>query len=242
MSLRFYTYAERPELERQKRPLLDAWPEFMLWDPVANACFGLLYERYPAFQHFLVDEERDELVAEINSLPVALDSDDLPDRGWDEAIERGTAGVERPTLVSAIQVLIHPQRQSQGLAPLCLERMREAAVSAGFADLVAPVRPSLKARYPLTPIDRYIGWTTSEALPFDPWLRVHARLGASIVRSCPSSMTIPGTVAQWREWTGFDFPATGDYVVPGALNPVSIDCGADRGVYVEPNVWMHHRL
>lgn len=242
MSFRFSTFVERPELERGKAPLLAAWPEFMLWDPVASACFGLLYERFPEFQHFLVDEESDELVAEVNSVPVSLQLDALPDRGWDEAMERGTAATDPATLVSAIQVMIHPEWQGRGLAALCLERMRAAAVAHGFTDLVAPVRPSWKARYPLTPTERYAAWLTPAGLPFDPWLRVHARLGASIVRVCPRSMTIPATVGEWEERTGLAFPRTGEYVVPGALAPVSIDRETNWGVYVEPNVWVHHRL
>lgn len=72
--------------------------------------------------------------------------------------------------------------------------MREALVADAFADLVPPVRPCTKARYPLTPFVRYASWTTSAGLPFHPWLRVHARLGASIVRIRPGSMTIPATV------------------------------------------------
>jgi hypothetical protein len=38
------------------------------------------------------------------------------------------------------------------------------------------------------------------------------------------------------------FPESGSYVVPEALVTVDIDREADRGLYVEPNVWMHHRL
>jgi hypothetical protein len=55
-------------------------------------------------------------------------------------------------------------------------------------------------------------------------------------------MTIPGTVADWESWTGMSFPESGDYVVPGALTLVPIDRDADLGLYVEPNVWMHHRI
>ena len=112
----------------------------------------------------------------------------------------------------------------------------------GFAHLVAPVRPSWKARYPLVPIARYITWTTEDGLPVDPWLRVHARLGAEIVRPCPRSMTITGTVSEWEGWTSMLFPEGGDYVVPGALELVTIDRETDLGTYVEPNVWMHHQL
>ncbi len=242
MSLCFYTYDERPELEQRKRPLLGAWPEFMFEDPVAGSRWHLLYERFGGYQHFLLDEESDELVAEVNSLPVHVDLEDLPDRGWDDVMTRGTDARETPNAVTALQVMIAPDRQGQGLSLLCLQRMRAIVEEHGFEHLVAPVRPSWKARYPLVPIERYVDWTTSDGLPFDPWLRTHARLGAAIVRPCVESMTIAGTVADWERWADLPFPESGDYVVPGALTLVSIDRQADRGVYVEPNVWMLHRL
>jgi hypothetical protein len=242
LSLRFHTAAERPELRERLSALVAAWPDFMLEDPVAARCFPLLYERFPSLQHFLVDPETDELLAEVNCVPVAVDLDDLPDRGWDDVLERGTAAAETPTAVSAIQVLVHPEHHGRGLSTLCLTRMREAVGEHGFADLVAPVRPTWKARYPLVPIDRYVAWTTDGGLPFDPWLRVHARLGAALVRPCPQSMTITGSVADWERWAGMAFPESGRYVVPDALELVSIDREADVGTYVEPNVWMRHRL
>jgi hypothetical protein len=55
-------------------------------------------------------------------------------------------------------------------------------------------------------------------------------------------MTITGSVGEWTEWTGMAFPDSGVYVVPGALELVVIDREANLGRYVEPNVWMHHRL
>ena len=184
MSLSFFTFDERPELRDRKGPLLDAWPRFMLEDEVSNRCWDLLYERFGAFQHFLVSED-DELVAEVNSVPVELDPDALPERGWDEALERGTTGDGTPTVVSAIQVLIAAGRQGHGLSRICLERMRETAAAHGFEHLVAPVRPSWKDRYPLVPIDRYIHWARPDGRLLDPWLRVHAALGAELVGSVP---------------------------------------------------------
>jgi hypothetical protein len=139
-------------------------------------------------------------------------------------------------------VLVDRTRHGGGISALMLAEMRRLAAEAGFGDLVAPVRPNLKSRYPLTPSDTYAAWTTPEGLPFDPWLRVHARAGAEIVKVCPESMIIPGTVADWEQWAEMRFPETGSYVVPGALQPVEIDIEADRGVYVEPNVWMHHTI
>jgi GNAT superfamily N-acetyltransferase len=242
VSLRFHSYDERPELADRRSPTLDAWPPFMLEDPVAERCWDLLYERFGAFQHFLCDEDAGEVVAEVNSVPVRVDLDALPERGWEDVLERGTAATEEANAVTAISVAIAPAHHGQGLSRLCLERMRGAVEERGFEHLVAPVRPSWKSRYPLVPIERYTSWTTSEGHPFDPWLRTHARLGAEIVRPCVESMTIDGSVAEWEKWAAMRFPESGDYVVPGALTLVSIDRESDRGVYVEPNVWMHHRL
>jgi hypothetical protein len=51
-------------------------------------------------------------------------------------------------------------------------------------------------------------------------------------------MTVPGSVEAWEAWTGLRFPEDGDYVVAGGLVPVQVR--DDRGLYVEPNVWMRH--
>ncbi len=60
------------------------------------------------------------------------------------------------------------------------------------------------------------------------------------MRVAPRSMVITGTVSEWEGWTGMRLPESDDYVVPGALTPVSIDVERDLGSYVEPNVWMRH--
>ena len=38
------------------------------------------------------------------------------------------------------------------------------------------------------------------------------------------------------------FAASGQYAIAGALTPVTISLEHDHGVYIEPNVWVHHRL
>jgi len=55
-------------------------------------------------------------------------------------------------------------------------------------------------------------------------------------------MVIPGTLAEWQAWTGLPFDTTGPVEVPGALVPVHCDVVHDHAVYVEPAVWVHHRL
>jgi hypothetical protein len=63
--------------------------------------------------------------------------------------------------------------------------MKAAAADHGLGALIAPVRPTLKDRYPLTPMERYALWERDDGLPFDPWLRVHRRLGARFLAIAP---------------------------------------------------------
>ena len=72
------------------------------------------------------------------------------------------------------------------------------------------------------------------------WLRVHRRMGTQVLRVAPRSMLVTGTISEWESWTDMRFPESGEYVVPGALQPVVMDVERDTGTYEEPNVWMRH--
>jgi hypothetical protein len=133
-------------------------------------------------------------------------------------------------------------RQGEGLSRLALQGMVSVARAHGLGALVAPVRPSWKERYPLVPIERYAAWRRADGLLFDPWLRVHERLGGDVLKPEPRSLRITGTVAEWEEWTGMPFPESGEYVFPQGLATLAIDREADAGRYWEPNVWMRHRV
>ena len=88
----------------------------------------------------------------------------------------------------------------------------------------------------------YAHRTRADGLPADPWLRTHLRAGGRIEKIAPTSMTVAGTIAEWRRWTGLDFPRSGAVVVPRALVPVHVALEHDHAVYVEPNVWVRHGL
>jgi hypothetical protein len=125
-----------------------------------------------------------------------------------------------------------------GIDAVGLRAVGDPAAPTALSALAAPVRPSWKDRYPLTPIERYAQWTRDDGLPFDPWMRVHARLGAEILRAEPRSMELAAPRRDWEQWTGMAFPEDGDYVFPGGLAPLTVADGA--AAYWEPNVWMRH--
>ncbi len=242
MALRFPTDAERPDLRGS--PLLeDIWPEFMYHDPVLNRLFRDAIRGAPELQFYAWDDESDEVVGQANAVPTAWDGDvaALPDRGIDAALEASMAeDAPAPNVLCAMQIMVAPSRRGEGLSGRMIRRMHELGRKQGLDRLIAPVRPSLKHMYPLAPMERYVDWRRPDGELLDPWLRTHERVGAEIVKVAPQSMRIPASVADWEEWTGMQFPESGEYVVPGALVPVEIDRDRDEGLYVEPNVWMVH--
>ena len=157
------------------------------------------------------------------------------------AFEAHDAG-RSPNALCAMAAEIRPRFQGRGLASRVLDGMAELARDAGLAHLIAPVRPSFKDRYPITPIERYVAWTNEAGEAFDPWIRVHLRRGGQIAKPVARSLRITGTVAEWEQWTGMRFPADGTYTFPTGLAPVEIDRASDLGSYWEPNVWIVHAI
>lgn len=246
MALSTVTLAERPDLADAMWDMPNPWPPFMLNDPIGNLFFGRLPDVFPGHQILALDD-RGTIVGKVHTIPFAWSGDDgeLPGRGWSAIQERGFQDHRLgtpPTAVSLLEARVAPAHRGTGMSRMLLEAARTQTVRLGFSDLFGPVRPTRKSDEPTTTMADYVARTRPDGLPVDPWLRTHVRLGARIVTVCPASMTVPGTLAQWREWSGLPLTESGPTVVPGALVPVHVSVEHDHAVYVEPNVWVHHRL
>lgn len=244
--MRYVTLAERPELTAAMWRMGNDWPEFMRHDPLGDVFFGRLPDVFPEWQQLLLDDD-DRVLGKVNAIPFAWDGTDadLPERGWDAIQERGYAARRDGTPATAVSLLearLVPDLVGGGHSRAMLEAMSARVIEAGMLDLFGPVRPTGKHQVPHTPMGEYAFATRDDGLPTDPWLRVHVRMGGRIVKVAPASMVIPGTVQEWRDWTGLPFVESGDVVVPLACNPVHVDLAEDHVVYVEPNVWVHHDL
>jgi hypothetical protein len=235
MNLLTATVAERPDLA----PLLgdfNPWPRFMHQDPVGSLYYADAVGLYPEFVQVAIDQDHPgQLVAKSYSVPFTWNADpavSLPGEGWDGAIIYATldrlAG-RRGNLISALEISIRPDLRGSGLSRIMLGAMRQNA-------------PNQKHLQPAMSIEEYAALRRADGLPADAWLRTHVRAGGTIVGVAPRAMMIAGSVADWREWTGLPFDATGPVTVPEALVPVHCDLAQDTAVYCEPCIWIHHRI
>jgi GNAT superfamily N-acetyltransferase len=239
------TTAERHDLDDEVRAALrQVWPEFIFHDPLAPQYLDRVETYFPRFDVLLLSDGA--VVAGGWGVPLRWDGtvEGLPDGGYDGALVASVTGYEQsapPDTLCVMAAGVRRDQRASGLAGQVLTALRDRAWADGLQRLIAPVRPSLKPRYPLVAMERFAAWKRDDGFHLDPWIRTHQRLGATILAPAPDSMIIKGTVAEWETWTGMAFPESGDYVVPEALDLVSIDREADEGVYRETNLWMRHR-
>ena len=217
----------------------------MQHDATAIKYWPKLYSDFPNFQFALLDE--DKLVAVGNSTPLHWDLpfNELPDEGLDWAMEKASndfAKRRTPNVLVGLQILINPDYRGGGISFQMANIMKEIARMNSCSHLALPVRPTQKWIYPLIPMKDYITWKREDGLAFDPWIRVHLKMGGEIVGICNNSMDISGSVSEWESWTGMKFPGSGSYCIDQALGPVAIDLEKKHGQYLEPNVWIVHSI
>lgn len=245
MSITLHSAADRPDLVAAAEAMSEEiWPVWLSTAALRTYWADIYRPPLAGFQTIALDGER--VVGLANSIPFLRDPHaPLPDTGWDAVLEWGVEGARAgraANCLSALSVAIRPEQRGTGLARRLLEAMKIPARAAGLVSMVAPVRPTLKALYPLQDFMTYCNWRRPDGTAFDPWLRTHEAMDATVIGPATVSQTIAGTIEQWQRWTGLQFPASGAYAIAGALAPLEIDLAAGTGVCLEPNLWMEHPL
>jgi GNAT superfamily N-acetyltransferase len=170
---------------------------------------------------------------------------DLPDGGYDEvftlAVQDFDAG-RTPTMLAALAIAVMPKHRGSGVSESLARALCKLARSHRFLYLVVPVRPAHKAAEPFKSMEQYAFRTCPDGAPADPWIRLHWRLGATIIKICPSSMTMRASIAAWQEATRASFANSGLYAIPDGLAPLRVDRERDEAVLIEPNVWMAYPI
>jgi GNAT superfamily N-acetyltransferase len=243
VALEIVTVSERSDLEGEAELAFRVlWPEFIFHDPIPREYMDRVDEYFADFAVFLLDEGR--VAAGGWGVPLVWDGtpEDLPE-GYRTALVASVEDREARRPVNAFSFMaaaVASDYEGRGLATEVLSALTGRARAAGLEQVVAPVRPTWKHKYPLVSMADYATWSREDGLSIDPWIRTHERMGASIVKPAPNSVVVSASVAEWEQWAGMPFPASGAYVVPGALNLVDVDRDSDLGVYREDNLWVHH--
>jgi len=217
----------------------EPWPVFLSEDSSVKKYWQRLYQVYPEYQ--LLFRINSEYIGVANSAPIYWNGniDNLP-AGFDEAIETIIEDNKKPNTLCGMAVVISKEHLGKGISSVIINNLKRIAKSYGYSNLILPVRPTLKSQYPTISMDNYTKWEKDD-LPFDPWLRVHIKIGGEILKVANPSMIVRGTVSDWQRWTGMHFGESNKYIIPGALNPVNIDLENDLGEYIEPNIWVLHK-
>ncbi|WP_167957212.1 hypothetical protein [Anaerosporobacter faecicola] len=221
-----------------------AWPKFMQGEKVMRSYWGFMLGNYSDCQKVLTHNNK--IVAVVNAAPFRLGDDvnALHEDGMYWGLKQVThnyySGEKLDTLL-ALQVVVNPEFRGNAISYECVEILKMIAREQGVDKVVIPLRPSLKHLYPLIDSREYISWKNDDGLPYDPWLRVHVKAGGDIVKQC-RGISIWAPIEQWKEWSGLYFGSTGEYIVPGALNPVHVDIDKNLGTYTQDNIWVVHRV
>lgn len=245
--MRVVDLASRPDLLDAALGLGDVGGQFIYQGASGRMITGERFLRHWA-RYFLIALDDDGVpMARALSVPLAFpaaDRAELPDHGWDQAIEWAAQDVmdgREPTALCALEVVIAPHLRGRGLAAPMLKALKARAAETGLRKLIVSVRPIGKEAEPAVPMPEYAARRREDGLLADRWLRTHERLGARVVKVCPFAVTLSGSLADWRAWTGVKLE-DGENFIPGGIAPVYASTAYDTATYVEPNVWMDHPM
>lgn len=223
---------------------IDAFPPWLIWaDPDSDVYWDRVRAWFPQFQIVLNNDDTPVASAWAVPLRWAGDIADLPS-GYTDSLRRAVHDHEDANPVNTLVVcaaVVLPGHARAGLAGELLMAMRDLPAAAELDHVLVPIRPTFKSFYPLTDIDTYASWTRADGQPLDPWLRTHLRIGGRVLGTAPASQTLRAPVASWEDWAGLALPTSGQYVIPGAPSPLTIDREHDLGTLVEANIWIQHR-
>jgi GNAT superfamily N-acetyltransferase len=221
----------------------ESWAlERKVWAPFnweAEGATGVDY--FPELH--LVAVSAGKIVGTIDGCPLDWDGDPehLPELGWTGMIEAARRGFEdlSPRWVGAIGTSVDPEFESSGLAGRLLTALRDVALTLGYAGVAAPVRPVSRWRMPQVSLEEYAKARLSDGRHFDPWVRVHERIGGRIVAVCEQSASFVGDHEQWERWLGMRLPVDGRVLAaPRTVDFLDLFMGV--GVLTEGSIWMVH--
>jgi len=239
------TLEQRPDLAQAANEThVRTWPPYFDGDAELARHWPHLNRTFPAYQLCLLAADG-SLAAVGNTVPASWDGDasTLP-AGWSAAMAEAFAlhDCERePDTLLMLTVIVTQAHQRRGLSAVMLRCCQALARTRGLARMAVVVRPSAKAEHPDVDFGAWCARRAPSGEMADPWLRAHERVGGTILHAVRSSQHIEGSLDDWARWTGVRPSADGPQVLPGTLQPATVDLATGTVDYDEPGVWVEHR-
>ena len=219
----------------------DTWPDFFKGSQVIKDYWSKLYVEFPEYQFCLVNQ-KDEVVAAINTIPIKWsgNKDDVPS-GWDDGLKKAFSTDNKNTLF-ILAGAIKASEKGKKLSYEILKLAKNISFVLGFSHVLAPVRPVFKKDFKDKSLEEYAKLKTANNFPFDPWLKVHEKIGGKIVSYCNESQFVEGTLEQWKLWTGNTFKKSGLYNVNDAMQKIEINIEENTGKYFDQAIMYSHSV
>ncbi|MGE0542171.1 MAG: hypothetical protein AB7R89_18525 [Dehalococcoidia bacterium] len=246
MNIRAVTLAERPELQHRIGELeAEAFPPYINAEPTWGECFPLILSAFPELQLFVVDADRDALLAVASAVAFRWDGATANLPGYNDLLRRcldeNRRGVAANTLCG-IMAITPEEHQGKGVARHLFAAVFDLIHAQGFEHFVIPVRPTLKHLYPNFSTEDYLSWKATDGRPFDPWIRSNMALSPQLLGIARDSIEVSAPIPQWEEWCGMQFPASGRYVIPGGHQLLVVDRVAGTARYAEDHIWFEYPI
>ena len=162
MDYQVHTLKDRPDLSGELQKLnRKSWPDFIIYGD--SYSWDRLYAELSDFLLLLTDKN-DLLIGGGFTVPVAWNGklDDLLS-SIEKIILNGleSKGSSANTLI-AIAALVDKRFRGQSISADILKQIKYLAIQRGFQNLIIPVRPTWKTRYPLQSIESYSKWRNKD--------------------------------------------------------------------------------
>lgn len=150
----------------------EGFPPFITADPVAHAYIERVFECFGKYNIALIDTTEDKLTASGWGVPIRWTEEvtDLPS-GYTDALRRAIRESEtkiQPNTLVICAGIVNPTLARKGLAGELIIALKGLAVASNLSHVIVPLRPTLKHRYPLTPIETYSQWVRPDGVGAGP--------------------------------------------------------------------------
>lgn len=234
------TLHSRPDLRHAVSKLdVESFPKFLTSSRTAEA-FRYVTDNYP--ETILFIHKEGSILAACFSAPLELQNSLPPSGGWEGAMGAVLAG-GNPNALFAFSISVAADARGLGLGGKIIDALRDKAKDLGYSTIITPIRPTALKKHPSLSLEDYAYLVDSRTgYSIDPWIRTLQRHNSQVIGIGQNSHVVKTddgswpTVEQWKNWTGLDFPADGEYDITGGCAKLKVHDGI--GEYREDCIWM----